>query len=260
VTARMGTSRGTTSRALATATKLGLTLLFLLIVWEAWVSVAGVSSLILPSPGVVLADLAANPGLYAYYSLRTIGSAAAGLSLGMVGGFLLAVVAWFSPLLSGVFKPSIIMLRSVPLVVVVPLIASLIGYSESAVIVAACVLSLFPAFVFCSSGMQAFPPGSRDLLQVMGAGRKQLFLRLAFPSAIPNLLTALRLTVAISIVAATIGEYLLGIDGLGWLFARSVMVQQSRAWGAAILIIALSVAAYAAGTRIEERGRARWAP
>ncbi len=60
-------------------------------------------------------------------------------------------------------------------------------------------------------------------------------------------------------VAAIIGEYLTGIDGLGSLFSESFSrFKITRAWGASILIVALSIVSYAIASRIEERGLKRW--
>lgn len=59
--------------------------------------------------------------------------------------------------------------------------------------------------------------------------------------------------------AAIIGEYLTGIDGLGSLFSESFSrFKITRAWGASILIVALSIVSYAIASRIEERGLKRW--
>jgi NitT/TauT family transport system permease protein len=81
---------------------------------------------------------------------------------------------------------------------------------------------------------------------------------LALPSAVPDLLTALRLNGALAIVAAILGEFLTGRDGLGWLFAISYGgLEMPRAWGSAVVIVVLSVVVYVGASRLEERGQQR---
>ena len=84
-------------------------------------------------------------------------------------------------------------------------------------------------------------------------------LRLALPSAAPNFFTAFRLNAAVALVAAVIGEYLTGVDGLGWLFNLAFFTLEiPRAWAAGLLIIIYSAAAYAGAVWLEDRGRERF--
>ena len=59
-------------------------------------------------------------------------------------------------------------------------------------------------------------------------------------------------------VAAILGEYLTGKTGLGWTFAvANGGLDMPRAWGAALLIILLSVTGYIFATRLEDLGQRR---
>jgi ABC-type nitrate/sulfonate/bicarbonate transport system permease component len=251
----LGRSTSTARRALAFLWPF----LLLLGIWQAWVSLGDVSPLVAPTPADVVRDLAAAPDVYLENTGWTLFYSVAGLAIGMSVGVLLAVFAWVSPFLGGVVTPSMLLIRSVPIVAVVPILAGVLGYSPGSVLAATSLISLFTTYVFASSGMRATPAGSDDLLSVLGASRKRRLLRLAVPSAVPNILIALRLNAAMAIVAAIIGEYLMGQDGLGWLFAQSfARTDIPRAWGASLLIIVLSVVAYMVTSWLEEEGRERW--
>jgi NitT/TauT family transport system permease protein len=84
-------------------------------------------------------------------------------------------------------------------------------------------------------------------------------MRLALPAAMPNMITALRIAAAQSIVAAIVGEFLMGSTGLGHLFVVTHLnLQMDRAVGAALVAAMMSTLCYAVTARIETRVRSHW--
>ena len=220
---------------------------------------AGVSKFIVASPLSVARAVADDPGAFAAFSGRTFYSAAAGLLIGTAAGVAVAVLTWLSPVLRTFLAATLIIMYSVPIVATIPLMARMFGYNQGTVLAVAALVSTFPAYVLTSSGMRAAPPGAEDVFTALGAGRLTRLLRLALPSAAPNFLTAFRLNAAVALVAAVIGEYLTGVDGLGWLFNLAFFALEiPRAWAAGLLIIVYSAAAYAGAVWLEDRGRERF--
>jgi ABC-type nitrate/sulfonate/bicarbonate transport system permease component len=227
--------------------------------WQAWITLGGIQVIVAPAPLDVARSIWSQPAVYAENTVWTVVYSVCGLALGMAVGSLIALLCWFSSLLRGLLTPATILLQSVPIVAVVPIMALLFGYEPRTVVGAASLLTFFPTFVFVSSGLRATPSGSDDLFRAMGASRGTQLRRLAVPSAVPNLLIALRLNASIAIIAAIIGEYLMGQIGLGKLFAQSFqMFDTPVAWGASVIIVALSVIAYSLSSGLERRSRPRW--
>lgn len=111
-----------------------------------------------------------------------------------------------------------------------------------------------------ASGMRALPPGTRDVFAVLGAKRLTRLRLLAVPSAVPSLLTALRISSANCILAALVAEYLMGTTGLGRLFATSESrFDTAAAWAACLVATIASVAAFLGSRRLERRVRDRFA-
>lgn len=226
--------------------------------WQLAVTIWDVSPIVAPTPGSVVSDITADPGTYLDYTFNTLQMAALGLFIGSAIGLLAALASWLSPMLRGMLTTPMIIMYSVPLVATVPIIARVIGYTRATVVAVAALVSMFPTFVLVSSGLRSTPPGSEDVFSVMGARRRARLRHLALPSAVPDLLTAFRLNAALAIVAAILGEFLTGRDGLGWLFAISYGgLEMPRAWGSAVVIVALSVIVYVGASRLEERGQQR---
>jgi NitT/TauT family transport system permease protein len=231
----------------------------LIAAWQAWVVIGDVWSIVIPAPAIVLGDIAGHPGDYAPSLAATVAAAASGAILGFGLGIGVAILGWLSPVLGGLLTPVALVIRTVPLLALVPVFARLVGYGDGAVLAVAGFIGFFPAFVWCVTGLRATPPGADDLLTVLGASRLTRLRRLALPAALPNMLVALRLVARSSIEAAVVAEFLVGTRGLGFLLERSRgLFMPERAWGVALLITALAVGAYLAASRVERHSLERW--
>ena len=234
--------------------------LLILIAWEVWVVVNRFNPIVMPTPVAVLGDFGKNTGVYLNNVSITLGVAVFGLVMGMVVGTALAVAAWFSPVASGLLNPLTILFSSVPVVALIPVIARLLGYDISTVLAIVVIITFFPSFVFASSGLRQPPPGSEDLFRVLGASRLDLLMRLALPSAMPNLAIAFKLAAAHAILAAMVAEFLMGTTGLGYLFAKTKSeFQTEQAFGASAVATIISAAAFLAAGWVEKRVREKYA-
>jgi ABC-type nitrate/sulfonate/bicarbonate transport system permease component len=228
--------------------------LVLLVLWQVWVGAAGYNSIVLVPPSAVVTDLLRFPAAYLLPALHTLAFALGGLLLGMAAGVLLALAAWLSKLLAGVTTPFALLLSSTPVVCLIPVIARLFGYDSRSELIAIGVMTFFPCFVYCGTGLRQLPAMSRDVFWVLHASRWQYLRWLALPAALPTLATALRVGATLSVLVALLAEYLMQTGGLGTLFA--VTMQQfhlARALGASALAMTLSVLLFEATRALEQR-------
>lgn len=231
----------------------------LLAIWQIYVSTQNLNSIVVPTPAAVFGDVVTNPVAYLPHVWSTTWVALVGLVLGVSLGATVAVLSWLSPLLSGMVTPPAMVFRSVPVVAMIPVIARLLGYDIRTVLAITIIISFFPAFVFTISGLNDLPGGSDDVFNVLGASRLGYLRRLAMPAAVPNLLVAVRLSAANCVLAALVAEFLMGTEGLGYLFVRTRSeLNMARSWGAALVATVLSVAAFILAARLEQWGRERW--
>ncbi len=233
--------------------------LLILIAWEFWVAINHFNPIVMPTPTAVVGDLVANTNVYLSNVGITLGVAVFGLVMGMLVGTALAVAAWFSPVASGLLNPLTVLFSSVPVVALIPVIARLLGYDISTVLAIVVIITFFPSFVFASSGLRQPPAGAEDLFRVLGASRLDLLLRLALPSAMPNLAIAFKLAAAHAILAAMIAEFLMGTTGLGYLFAETkAEFRTEQAFGASAVATIISAGAFLAAGWVEKRVRERY--
>lgn len=249
---RGGWDAATSTRARIVSTALGLGIpLVLVIVWASWSLSTDTSGILIPSPGETISSMLSS-GFYFDDAVITLKFAIAGLALGVFTGLAIAIASWWLPLMRGVLTPLVLVARSVPILALLPVLGGLIGYNEKTEIAIAALISFFPAFVFATTGLRSLPPGSADVAAGIGTSRMRFFRRIALPAALPSLTVALRISAGLSLVAAVVAEFLLGQAGLGQLFARSFdRLEMDDAWGVAVTIVLMSLAAYALATWLE---------
>ena len=227
--------------------------------WYLWITIGNVDPIVMPGPFSVGDYLVRNPSTYLAQAAITTQVALAGLVIGLAAGLLLAVVAWLAPAMSALIEPAVLVIPTVPIVVIIPVVASVVGFNRWTVVVVAVLLSFFPGFVLATSGLRYRPAGADDVFSALGARRVKRLRYLALPSAVPNLLTAVRISAASCFLGALVAEWLVGTSGLGQLFRESrALLKPERAWGAIIVAIVVSVVAYLLAYRLELNGRERW--
>ncbi|MFK4809877.1 ABC transporter permease [Devosia sp. ZW T5_3] len=230
-----------------------------LIAWQAWVTITGVNSIVIPHPISVVGDIVFNPGVYLANAGQTLFLAAAGLILGMALGTMVAIIAWSSRILSGILVPLGLIFSSVPVVALIPVLARLLGYDMKTVLGIVIIISFFPAFVFTAAGLNALPAGSSDLFKVLGANRWRRFVHLVLPSAVPNWMIALRLSAPPAVLSAMLAEFLMGKSGLGFLFRQSATeFATERAFGTSVIATVISVLCFTSAVAAEKFVNDKW--
>jgi NitT/TauT family transport system permease protein len=230
----------------------------ILLAWWGWVVGRGVNRIVAPSPVDVVADIILNFGVYVQPLLETFGLALIGLACGMVVGIITGTLVWLSPLASGLIMPTALVVRVVPMTALVPIVARVLGFGASTTLLIITLLVFFPAFTLTISGLSSPPPGGSDLFRVLGASRSQAVAQLHLPSAIPNIMLALRLAAPLSVGAVLLAQYLMATGGLGQLMRQAHNFGLiEREWGAAILATVLSVIAFGVARALENRVRDR---
>jgi NitT/TauT family transport system permease protein len=159
---------------------------------------------------------------------------------------------WSSRVIGSLVTPTAIVLSAVPITVLIPIIARVIGYGGGTLYIIVAIVTFFPAFVLVGTGLTSIPASSRDLFRVLGASQRGRLQFLNLPQAVPNFMIALRVTAPGAILAELLAEFLVGGNGLGQLFSDSRSYGDTdRAWGAAIVATVVSVVVFVASRALE---------
>ena len=227
--------------------------------WSVWLRVADVSPLVVPPPGRVFEEVKAHLGLYFAASGHTLLTAGLALLGGSVFALAAAFAAAWSRFLAALSMPVVIALAATPLVALFPLLARMLGYGPGTVRALAAIMVFFPVFVHARAGLLGTPAGATDVMNSLGASNWSRFYRVVVPAAAPRIITGLRLAIGSSVVAAVVGESLIGRNGLGVVFTYAYnLLDLPRAFGAALVIVLVSLVTFSAATAAETALHARW--
>lgn len=191
-----------------------------LILWQTICSLGIVDSFMLPSPiQVVRAFISEFPALMEH-SVITLSEAFLGLGLGILLGFLMAVLMDQFDVLYKACYPLIVLTQTVPTVAIAPLLVLWFGYEMTPKVILIVITTFFPIAVGLLNGFKSVDKDSIHLLRAMGAGRWQIFRYLKLPGAMSQFFSGLRISASYAVVGAVISEWLGGFGGLGVYMTR----------------------------------------
>ena len=117
--------------------------------------------------------------------------------------------------------PILVASQTVQILAIAPLLIIWFGFGRLPTVLVVVLFTFFPMAIATVDGLAATDPDYVALIQSMG-GRKGFVWRVVrLPAALPSFFSGLRLAVTYSVVAATVGEWVGGTDGLGLYMLRS---------------------------------------
>ena len=199
----------------------------MLVYWVTW-GVAGgqESNGLLPTIGDVgtaFRDLAASGEMFsdATASLRRVVLAVA---VAAVVGVSLGALMGVSKIAKELFTPALELVRPVPIAAWIPLVIIIFGIGELPAEVLVFLGTVYPFLLNTLSGVAQTAPIHLRAAAMLGAGRMTTIFRVVLPSALPSILTALRLSLGIGWWVTVLAELLAVRSGLGY---RLVIAQQN---------------------------------
>jgi len=142
----------------------------------------------------------------------------------VIGFGLAAVLAVTLGLLAGRWswlrhglEPLVEVFRPIPPLAMLPLFIVWVGIGEASKIAFITYATFFPVFLTTIHGVLRVDPILLRAAASLGANQAQLFFRVILPAAFPELLTGLRLGVALAFFVIVISEFIGAEHGLGFL-------------------------------------------
>jgi ABC-type nitrate/sulfonate/bicarbonate transport system permease component len=216
--------------------------------------------LFLPAPWVVvgaMVELGMKGQLWPHVG-ATLERVAIGFSAAALLAIALGLLAGQVRLVRNVVEPVVELLRPIPPLAVLPMFIVWVGIGEGSKVGFIAYATFFPMFVTTVHGVAQLDARLLRAAQSLGAGRAALFFRVILPAALPDILTGLRLGVALAFFVIVISEFVGAERGLGYLIndgRNFFLVPQML--GAAVLLGLLGYAGNAA-LRLLERRVLRW--
>jgi ABC-type nitrate/sulfonate/bicarbonate transport system permease component len=214
----------------------------------------------LPGPWLVLGnvlDMAVRGQLWIHLA-ATLERVALGFGAGAVLGVGLGLAAGHLTPIRHIVEPLVELLRPIPPLAMLPMFIVWVGIGETSKIGFITYATFFPIFLTTITGVRQIDPILLRAAQSLGARGVGLFTRVILPAALPDILTGLRLGVALAFFVIVISEFIGAEHGLGYLIndgRNFFLVPQML--GAAVVLGLLGYAGNGL-VRLLERSLTRW--
>jgi ABC-type nitrate/sulfonate/bicarbonate transport system permease component len=214
----------------------------------------------LPGPWVVvgaIVTLAVKGQLWGHIA-ATLQRVAIGFTTGATLAIGIGLPAGHFRFIRNLIEPVVELLRPIPPLAMLPLFIVWVGIGEGSKVGFITYATFFPTFLTTVHAVRQLDPLLVRAAQSLGARPAQLFVRVILPAALPEMLTGIRLGIALSFFVIVISEFIGAEQGLGYLIndgRNFFLVPQML--GAAVLLGALGYAGNAL-VRLVERRVLRW--
>lgn len=224
------------------------------VVWEA-VGRAGAISIVPPLSRVLAAGAAVlTTDKFAAAAFGSLRSFALGMGLALLVGIPLGVLMARVAAAGRILGVWVSVFVSAPISALVPMLMAVVGIGETTVVVT---VFLFAVFVIVLDTRVGFEQADRSLVQMaraFGARPAQLYTKVLLWSALPEVLTGVRLAAIRGVKGVVIGQLLVAILGVGELFELySQHFLMEEFWALVLVVFAFAFAVSEAVAALERR-------
>jgi putative hydroxymethylpyrimidine transport system permease protein len=232
-------------------------------VWELYVDLGSVNTLVLPAPHAMASALWNNSALLWANFKITAEEVLLGLVLALAGGFAMAIaIHLWTPLRRAIY-PHAVGSQAVPIAVIAVPLCFWWGFGIFPKLFVIALICFFPVVVTTVDGLAAVDPDELKLLRTLDASRWQAFRFAELPAALPAALSGARIALAVGVIGAFIAETSTPSSGPYAGLGREITsdltaLQTSRAYAATAVLFVFAIACFYALT-LAQRKLAPWA-
>lgn len=169
----------------------------------------------------------------------TLGETVIGFILGTLLGTLLAALLWWSPFLSKVLDPYLVILNAMPKVALGPILIVGLGPGFTSIIAMGTIISVIITTIVVYTSFREVDPNYLKVMHTFGAKRSRTFKEVILPSSFPTIISTLKVNVGLSWVGVIVGEFLVSAKGLGYMIIYGFQVFNFTLVLMSLLVIAV---------------------
>ena len=189
----------------------------ILLAWQLYVQIAGISPFVLPTPLAIAGRIVSDFPLLMANGYVTLLEVLGGFGLAVTVGIPTALAIFYWRPFESAIYPLLIALQTIPKVALAPLLVLYLGYGWAPKLTLAFLISFFPIVITTVIGLQSLEKGLVHLVRSMGANEWQTFVKIRLPAALPSVFGGFKVGISLAVIGAVIGEYVAAERGLGYL-------------------------------------------
>jgi NitT/TauT family transport system permease protein len=224
-----------------------LSIVIFLVAWELLVRWRGIPPIFLPAPTSIALYLwrMIVDGTMEFHLGVTLLRIFVGFLVAAATGIAFGLLMGMSRIFSRVADVWIAALYPLPKISLIPLLIIWLGSGEAYRIVISAVTAFFPIVISTYSGIRQVDRGLIKAAEDLGAGTRQIQLKVVIPAAMPSILSGLQLGMGVAIILIVAAEMIGGSSqsGMGYLLISAGQVMETERVFAALLVLAVMGAA-----------------
>jgi NitT/TauT family transport system permease protein len=152
------------------------------------------------------------------YMWPTVKVTLLGLLIAVALGVLIAVLMNLSKGIEKSLFPYAVILQTVPILAITPLLTELFGEELGVRLVVTVLVAIFPVITNMLFGLQSTDRALHDLFTLNHASRWTRLIKLEFPSALPSLMTGIRIASGSAVIGSVVADFFFakGEKGIGY--------------------------------------------
>lgn len=224
------------------------------VVWEV-IGRAGLSTILPPVSAVFQAGITILPTeKFAAAVGISLRSFAVGMALAVLIGIPLGFVMARLPVIGKILGMWVNIFVSAPISALVPILMAVIGIGETTVVVTVFLFAVFVIILDTQVGVRQADRSLVEMARCFGARPCQLYSKILFLSALPEILAGVRLGVIRGVKGVVIGQLLVAIIGVGELFELySQHFLMEEFWALVVIVFLFAFAVSEAVAFLERR-------
>lgn len=236
----------------------------LLLIWWLVTRAGWVPKLFLPTPSEVLnlavdifKDGYANATLWEHVSaslVRIFSAAVIAITLGIPAGILMGLNRWAK----GILDTPIEFYWPLPPLAYLPLMIIWLGIGEASKIALLALAMFAPVVLSAQAGVRSLPVERVNAALSLGANRWQLFTDIVLPSALPEILTGIRIALGVGWSTLVAAELIASTKGIGYMIMSASHFLATDAVFVGIAVIALCAFTFTLFMRFLEKWLVPW--
>lgn len=199
----------------------GLTIVGLLVLWEAAVAGLRIPPYLLPAPRAIAAKMAQSGPLLLRESLSTISAITTGFALAVLVGVLVATGMVYWAAFQRAVYPVLVTAQVLPKVALAPLFIVWFGFGMLPKVIMTFLISFFPIVIDTVTGLASVRPESLMLIRSMGGTRWQSFWKIRLPNALPSIFGGFKVAITFAVVGTIVAEFVGSDSGLGYVLVMA---------------------------------------
>jgi len=190
----------------------------LILAWQGLADLRLISPIFFPSPARaidVLISRMADGSIWVSLAATSV-RMAFGWMLAAAVGVVVGAAIGSSRLARELLDPTLEFIRPLPASAVIPVAILFLGLTNAMSLTVIAFGAIWPVLLASVYGFSSVQRELQDVAHVLGFSRREFLQKVAFPSALPDIMSGLRVSLAIALILTVVTEMQSSLPGLGW--------------------------------------------